>query len=105
MKIARRVKKAFLNKQCKEIIEWKRDLIKKIEDIKGAFHIRMDTIKDKNGKGITETEEIMKRWPEYTELYKKALYDPDNHNGVVTHLKQDILECEVKWAFRKLYYQ
>ena len=97
MKIARRVKKAFLNKQCKEIIEWKRDLIKKIEDIKGAFHIRMDTIKDKNGKGITETKDIKKRWQEYAELYKKDLSDPDNHNGVVTHLESDILECEVKW--------
>ena len=71
-----------------------------IGGIKGPFHRRMGTIKDKNGKGITETEEIKKRWQEYAEeLYKKDLSDPDNHSGVITHLESDILECEVKWAF------
>ena len=76
-----------------------RDLIKKITDTKGTFHAKMVTIKDKNGKDIIEEEDIKKRWQEYTEeLYKKALNDPDNHNGVVTYLVPDILECEVKWA-------
>ena len=74
-----------------------RDLFKKIEDIKGTFHARMDTIRDRNGKDLKEAEEI-KRWQEYTEeLYKKAINDPDNHNSVVTHLEPDILWCEVKW--------
>ena len=68
------------------------------EDTKGTFHAKMGTIKDKNGNLLIEAEEIMKRWPEYTELYKKALYDPDNHSAVITHLEPDILECEVKWA-------
>ena len=73
-----------------------RDLFKKIEDIKGTFHARMDTIRDRNGKDLKEAEEI-KRWQEYTEeLYKKAINDPDNHNSVVTHLEPDILECEVR---------
>ena len=72
----------------------------KIGGIKGPFHRRMGTIKDKNGKGTTETEEIKKRWQEYTEeLYKKDRSDPDNHNGVITHLESEILECKVKWAF------
>ena len=76
-----------------------RDLFKKIEDIKGIFHARIGTIKDKNGKDLTETEEIKKKWQAYTkELYKKGLNDPDNHDGVVTHLQSDILEYEVKWA-------
>ena len=76
-----------------------RDLFKKIEDIKGTFHTRKSMIKERNIKDLTEAEEIKKRWQEYTEeLYKKALNDPDNHNGVVTHLVPDILECEVKWA-------
>ena len=75
-----------------------RDLFKKIEDIKGTFHARMDTIRDRNGKDLKEAEEI-KRWQEYTEeLYKKAINDPDNHNSVVTHLEPEMLECEVKWA-------
>ena len=75
-----------------------RDLFKKTAANKGTFHARMSTIKDRNGKDLTE-EEIKKRWQEYTEeLYKKDLNDPDNHNGVVTHLEPDILECEVKWV-------
>ena len=64
----------------------------------GTFHANMDTIKDRNGMDLTEAEDIKKRWQEYTELYKKDLHDPDNHNGVITHLEPDILECEVKWA-------
>ena len=75
-----------------------RDLFKKIGDIKGTFHARMGMIKNRNSKELTEAEEIKKRWQEYTELYKKCLKDPDNNNGVVTHLEPDILECEVKWA-------
>ena len=73
-----------------------RDLFKKIGDIKGIFHARMGTIKDRNSMDLTEAEKIKKRWQEYTELYKKDLNDPDNHDGVVTHLEPDILECEVK---------
>ena len=76
-----------------------RDLFKKIRDTKGTFHAKMDTIKDKDGKDQIETEEIRKRWQEYTEeLQKKNLHDQDNHYGVITHLEPDILECEVKWA-------
>ena len=76
-----------------------RDLFKKIGDIKGNFHVRMGTIKDRNHKDLTEAEEIRKRWQEYTEeLYKKGLDDLDNHDGVVTHLEPDILEWEIKWA-------
>ena len=75
-----------------------RDLFKKIRDTKGTFHAKMGTIKDRNGMDLTEAEDIKKRWQEYTELYKKDLHDPDNHNGVITHLEPDILECEVKWA-------
>ena len=74
-----------------------RDLFRKIRDLKGTFHAKMDTIKDRNGMDLTEAEDIKKRWQEYTEeLYKKHLHDPDNHNGVITHLKPDILEYEVK---------
>jgi len=77
-----------------------RDLFKKIRDTKGTFHAKMGTIKDTNGMDLTEAEDIKKRWQEYTEeLYKKDLHDPDNHNGMITHLEPDILECEVKWAF------
>ena len=76
-----------------------RDLFKKIGDTKGTFHVKIGTLKDRNSKDITEAEEIKKRWQEYTELYKNCLEDPDNHDGVVTHLEPDILECEVKWAF------
>ena len=73
-----------------------RDLFKKIRDIQGTFHAKMDTIKDKNGKDLTKAEEIKKRWQEYTELDKKGLNDLDNHDGVITHLEPDILEYEVK---------
>ena len=76
-----------------------RDVFVKIRDTKVTFHATMGTIKDRNGMDLTEAEEIKKRWQEYTEeLYKKDLNDPDNHNGVITHLEADILECEVKWA-------
>ena len=76
-----------------------RDLFKKIRDTKGTFQANMGTIKDRNGMNLTEAEDIKKRWREYTEeLYKKDLHDPDNHNGMITHLEPDILECEVKWA-------
>ena len=80
-----------------------RDLFKKIRDIKGTFHAKMGSIKDRNGMYRTEAENIKRRWQEYTEeLYKKGLKDPDNHNGVVIHLEPDILECEVKWALRSI---
>ena len=76
-----------------------RDLFKKMRDTKGTFHAKMGSIKDRNGKDLTESEEIKKRWQEYTEeLYRKGFNDPDNYDGVVTHLEPDILECEVKWA-------
>ena len=102
-RIARRNKKAFLSGQCKDIEENNRmaktrDLFKKIRDTKGAFHAKMGTIKDRNGRDLTEAEEIKKRWQEYTEeLYKKDLNDPGNHDAVIMHLEPDILECEVKW--------
>ena len=95
---------AFLSDQCKEIEENNRmgktrDLFKKIRDTKGTSHAKMGTIKDRNGIDLTKAEDIKKRWQDYTEeLYKKDLNDPDNHNGVITHLEPDILECEVKWA-------
>ena len=101
---ARRDTKAFLSDQCKEIEENNRmgktrDLFKKIRDTKETFHAKMSTIKDRNGMDLTEAEDTNKRWQEYTgELYKKELHDPDNHDGVITHLDPDILECEVKWA-------
>ena len=76
-----------------------RDLFKKIRDTKGTFHAKMGTVKDRNGMDLTEAEDIKKRWQEYTEeLYKKDLHDPDNQDGVITHLEPDILECDVKWA-------
>ena len=76
-----------------------RDLSKKTRDTKGTFHVKMGSIKDRNGMNLTEAEDIKKRWQEYIEeLYKKRLYDPENHDGVITHLEPDILECEVKWA-------
>ena len=76
-----------------------RDLFKKIRDTKGKFHAKMGTIKDRNGMDLKEAEDMKKRWQEYTEeLYKKDIHDPDNHDGVITHLEPDILECEVKWA-------
>ena len=80
-----------------------RDLFNKIRDTKGTFHAKMGLIKDRNGMDLTEAEDIKKRWQEYKEeLYKKDLHDPDNHDGVVTHLEPDILECEVKWAFESI---
>ena len=102
--IAKRDKKAFLSDQCKEIEENNRmgktrDTSKKIRDTKGTFHAKMGTIKNRNGRDLTEAEVIKKRWQEYTEeLCKKDLHDLDNHDGVITHLEPDILECEVKWA-------
>ena len=99
-RIARRDKKAFLSNQCKEIEENNRmgktrDLFKKIRDTKGTFHAKMGTIKDRNGMDLTEAEDT-KKWQDYTEeLCKKDLHDPDNHDAVITHLKPDILECEV----------
>ena len=75
-----------------------RDLFKKTRDTKGTFHAKMDSIQDRNGMDLTEAEDIKKRWQEYTELYKKDLHDRDNHNGVITNLESDILECKVKWA-------
>ena len=74
------------------------DLFKKIRDTKGTFHAKMGSIRDINGRNLTEAEDIKKRWQEYRELYKKDLHDPDNHDGVITHLEPDILEYEVKWA-------
>ena len=86
-------------KKQRKTIEWgkTRDLFKKIRDTKGTFHAKMGTIKDRNGMDLTKAEDIKKRWQEYTELYRKDLHDPDNHDGVITHLEPDILECEVKW--------
>ena len=103
-RIASRDKKAFFSDQCKDIEENNRmgktrDLFKKIRDTKGTFHAKMGLIKDRNGMELTESEDIKKRWQEYTEkLYKKGLQEPDNHHGVITHLEPYILECEVKWA-------
>ena len=103
-RIARRDKKGFLSDQCKEIEEnirmgKTRDFFKKIRDTKGTFHAKMGTISEINGMDLTEIEDIKKRWREYTEdLYKKDLDDSDNHNGVITHLEPDIVECEVRWA-------
>ena len=103
-RIARRDQKAFLSDQCKEIEENNRmgktrGIFKKIRATKGTFHAKMSLIKGRNGMDLTEAEDFKKRWQEYTEeLYKKDLHDPDNHNGVITNLEPDILECEVKWA-------
>ena len=102
-RIARRQKEAFLSNQCKQIKENNRrgktrDLFKKLRDAKGIFHAKMGSIKDRNGRDLTEAEDIKKRWQEYTEeLYKKDLHDPGNHESVITHthLEPDILECEV----------
>ena len=80
-----------------------RDLFKKIRDTKGTFHVKMGSMKDRNGMDLTEVEDIKKRWQEYTEeLYKKDLHDPDNHDGVITDLEPDILECEVNWALESI---
>ena len=103
-RITRRDKKVFLHDQWKEIKENNRmsktrDLFKKIRDTKGTFHAKMGSMKDRNGMDLTEAENIKKRWQEYTEeLYQKELHNPDNHDGLITHLEPDILECEVKWA-------
>ena len=107
-RIARRDKKAFFSDQCKEIEEKNRmgetrDLFKKIRDIKETFQAKMDFIKDKNGVDLTEAEDVKKRWQEYTEeLYEKEIQDQDNHDGVITDLEADILECEVRWALASL---
>ena len=107
-RIAGRDKKAFLSDQCKGIEEKNRvrktrELFKKIRDAKGTFHAKMGAIKDRNGMDPTEAEDIKKRWQEYAEeLYKKDLHNPDNHDGVITHLEPDILECEVKWALESI---
>ena len=100
-RIERRDKKAFLSDQCKEIEENNRmgktrDLFKKIRDTKGTFHAKMGSIKGRNGIDLRDAEDIKKRWQEYTEELYKKVHDPDNHNGVITHLEPDILECEVK---------
>ena len=101
-RIARRDKKAFFSDQGKEIeknnrMGKTRDLFKTIRDTKGTFHAKMSSIKDRNCMDLTEAEDIKKRWQEYTEeLYKKDLHDPDNHDGVITDLERDILECGVK---------
>ena len=99
-RIARRDNKAFLSDQCKEIEEndrmgKTRDLFKKIRDTKGTFHAKMGSIKDTNGMDLTEAEDIKKRWQYTEEIYKNGLQDPDNHDGVITHLEPDILECEI----------
>ena len=104
-RIAGRDKKALLSNQRKEIDENKRtgkirDLFKKIRDTKRTFYAKLGSIKDRNGMDQAEPEDIKKRWQEFTELYKKDLHDPDNHDGVITHLEPDILEWEVKWALR-----
>ena len=102
-RIARRDKKAFSD-QRKEMeknnrMGKSRDLLKKIRDTKGIVYAKMGKIKDRNGMDLTEAEDIKKKWQEYTEeLYRKDLNDPDNHDGVITHLEPDILECKVKWA-------
>ena len=107
-RIARRGKKAIISNQCEEIEENNRmgktrDLFKKIRDIKVTFHAKMGSIKDRNGRDLTEAEDIKKKWQEYTEEpYKKDLYDQDNHDGLITHLEPDILECEVKWVFESI---
>ena len=103
-RIARRDKKAFLGDQCKEIEEKNRmgktrDVFKKIRDTKGTFHAKMGSIKDRNGRDLTEAEDFKRKWQRYAEeLYKKDIHDPDSHNGVITHLEPDILECEAKWT-------
>ena len=107
-RLAMRDKKVFLSNQCKEIEENNRmgktrDLVKKIRDTKGTFHAKMGSIKDRNAMDLTEAEDIKKRWQEYTEeLYKKDLHDQDNHDGVITQLEPDILECEVKRALESI---
>ena len=92
-------------KKLRKTTEWEntRDLFKKIRDTKGTFHAKMGSIKDRNGRDLTEAEDIKKRWQEYTEeLHKKDLHNQDNHDGVITHLEPDILECEVKRALESI---
>ena len=112
-RIARRDKKAFLSDQCKKIEENNRmgktrDLFKKMRGTKGTFHTKMGSRKDRSGRDIREAEDIKKRWQEYTEeLYRKDLHDPDNHDGVITHLDMtthipEVLECEIKWALESI---
>ena len=106
-RIVRRDKKPLVTDQCKEMENNRtgrtRDLFKKIRDTKGMLHEKMGSIKDRNGMDLTEAEDIKKRWQEYTEeLYKNDLYNQDNHDGVITHLEPDILECEVKWALESI---
>ena len=107
-RIARRGKNAFLSDQCKEIkgnnrMGKTRHIFKKIRDSKGTLHAKMGIIKDRNGMDLTEAADTKKRWQEYTEeLYKKDLHDTDNHDGVITHLETDILECKVKWALESI---
>ena len=104
-RIARRDKKAFLHDQCKEIEENNRmgktrDVFKEIRDTKGIFHAKMGSIKDRNDMDLREAEDVKKTWQEHTEeLHRKDVHDPDHHNGVITHLEPDILECEVKWVY------
>ena len=102
-RIARRDKKGFLSDQCKEIEENNRrgktrHLFKKIRDTKGTFLAKMGTIMNRNSIDLTETEDMKKRWQQHTQLYKRDHYDSDNHDGVITHLEPDILECKVKWT-------
>ena len=105
-RITRKDKKAFLSdhskKQKNNRMGKTRDLVKKIRDTKGTFHAKMGLIKDRNGLDPAEAEDIKKRWQEYTELYKRDLHDQDNHDGVITNLEPDILECEVKWALESI---
>ena len=107
-RITRRDKKVFLSEQYKDIKQNNkmgktRYLFKKIRDIKGTFHTKMGTIKDRNSMDLPEAKDMKKRWQEFTEeLYKNYLNDPDSHDGVITHLEPDILECEVKWALEAL---
>ena len=103
-RITRRDKKTFLSDQCKEIegnnrMGKTRDLFRKVRDTKGTLHAKMGSIKDRNGRDLTEAEDVKQRWQEYTEeLYKKDLHDPDNHDGMITHLEPGILECKVRWT-------
>ena len=107
-RVPKRDKKAFLSDQCKGIEENNRmgktrDLFKKVRDTKGTFHAKMGTIKDRNGMDLTEAEDIEMKWQEHTEeLYKKELHEPENHNGLITHLEPDTLESEVKWALESI---
>ena len=107
-RIARRDNKVFFSDQCKEIeaknkMGKTREHFKKIRDTKGTFHAKMGSVKGRNCVDLTEAEDIKKRWQEYTEeFYKKDLHDPHNHDGVITHLEPDILECEVKWALESI---